>query len=330
MSFKRIFISQKGFSLMEIMIAGSILLVIGLGVMTLMKNMARSTRSGVQSADAQSLVFMLNSVLSNENTCTRNFGSTGAGITLSSTVEHTEDIIGPDGSGGWVPIVDVASNTAYMNNSVTVPSWTYELVNVVGTSPYRVIGKLTIKMKKVGGGEVAVGGDNLARTIIMMNELTGPNGTIVSCYAIGNSGLSAVGATSCTPGTTVTGVVDGVPSCTLLPTTSRACGAGEYVTGFDSAGEPVCTTNSAFAPLTYVTSVFDCPADGAIATSYVDCPANTVVRSCGILVTAAASDAKDSFQCAIESMSNRCIFTRDKSGGCDNGRTAACYCQPYN
>lgn len=241
--------NQQGMGIVAVLVAGAIAAIIALALSKLMTDASRSQKSAQQTTDASQLMSQINYLLSNTQTCARNFGTSSSegAISLGSTL-LTRDLV--DSSGGLT--FDVNSNVTYENNSIYIKNYKYEQVSVVSTSPYSVVGRLTFNLEKTNiANSVSVGGKNLTRSLILATTLTGPGGSVLSCGSVGEQTNSLT--LSCPSGHYVTGFNMGVPICTAL---TLSCGSGEVLAGV-SAGSPVCVsaptiTSSSFGDNGYI------------------------------------------------------------------------------
>lgn len=180
--------NKNAFSLLEVLLASGVISVIALGTVTLMENSNKSNKANVEMNSALQYVQSVDQLLSNTNTCTRNFGPPGQNLTPSTTI-RTANIV--DASGTVILKADSATTySMYGDNSWVLTGYTITSGTVITTVPYTQTLQLSLFLRKSNPSK-STGVPNVTRTLNLRAQLTAAGGSIVTCNSIGTATATA-------------------------------------------------------------------------------------------------------------------------------------------
>jgi prepilin-type N-terminal cleavage/methylation domain-containing protein len=233
------FINQKGFTLVEIMIATAMLSVLSLGLMSLTSNMAKNqvtTETKLESIELRRLIMTL---LMDKTACENTFNGLpiGANITNIKNGNNT---------------VSYSAGSTYGNNTLQIVSFITVDAGVINSAAsVRAIDLIITfkKMKKLSSGTIS------NATIRLNVKAPAANGIISACF----SDVDQTSQTNCNSlGGTWTGTTCTLPSCppnqvlqkinsdTTATCVAINCPSGSYFRGLDASGVQQCETANVY------------------------------------------------------------------------------------
>ena len=173
-NFKPIQNSERGSAqLTMVLVAAAIGGVVMLSNIAMFTEIGKSNRNASQVAAAGSLQKGIEGLLKEIPNCVANF----QGMRLDGT-RRTTDLVTSAGAIAF----DTDGGTTYENGMLLLRSYSLTQEGVIRTTPnYEVFARLNLEMEKTGQ---TVGATMVRKSVRMLAVLSGPGGTIQSCYGV--------------------------------------------------------------------------------------------------------------------------------------------------
>lgn len=188
--------SNKGFSLIEIMIGAAILMALSLAGLSLMQNLNKGTRSIKQNSDRQEYLDSIRFVLQNQDQCDLNFAGKNPATATSLTKLYRK----LTSSAAPQPLIETTPGVNYAGDSIHFSNITLggpsDFFTLVSADNLNAIVNLKITVERVGnegqyGGKSRTFDIPIAVRLVPVGAAVGVPGTIEHCrYGTGSISIT--------------------------------------------------------------------------------------------------------------------------------------------